>query len=196
MGQLQLKFALALGLLRLLVFLSGFTVAIAALFSYLLRTKKLSPFSALARAIRRIDNVLFAPMERRIIRAGGSHTSAPWWTLAVVVIGGLLLLSVVQFLFTQFFLLLGAINGKPTSVISLVLGWTFSFLRLAIIARVIASWVGGTPWSKWWRWSFVSTEWFMGPLRRVVPTFGQIDISPLIAYFGIGFLQNLVFQVL
>lgn len=196
MGQLQLKFALVLGLLRLLVFLSGFTVAVAALFSYLLRTKKISPFSALARAVRRIDGVLFAPMERRILNAGGSHTSAPWWTLAVVVIGGLLLLSVVQFLFTQLFLLLNAIGGRPTSLIALILGWTFSFLRLAIIARVIASWVGGTPWSKWWRWSFVSTEWFMGPLRRVVPTLGQIDISPLVAYFGIGIIQRLIFNVL
>jgi uncharacterized protein YggT (Ycf19 family) len=28
----------------------------------------------------------------------------------------------------------------------------------------------------------VSTEWFMAPLRRIIPPFGQIDFSPIVAY--------------
>jgi YggT family protein len=36
------------------------------------------------------------------------------------------------------------------------------------------------------------TEPILRPLRQVIPTLGMIDITPLIAYFLIGFLQGAV----
>lgn len=36
------------------------------------------------------------------------------------------------------------------------------------------------------------TEPVLGPIRRVLPTFGAIDISPLVALLAVWFLQRLI----
>jgi YggT family protein len=46
------------------------------------------------------------------------------------------------------------------------------------------------------RWAFVLTEWFMAPLRRVVPSLGMIDITPIIAYFALSILEGVVLGAL
>jgi YggT family protein len=74
----------------------------------------------------------------------------------------------------------------------LVIFWSFTLLRIAILVRVIASWLPIGPFSPWVRWSFTLTEPLMRPLRRVIPPFRQIDLTPLIVFFGLGILEGLV----
>ena len=187
---------LLLGVLRPMVFAAGALAAVAAVVSYSVRTRKISPFSPFARFAReKVDPWLIAPMERRIMRAGGTPYAAPWWALAAVVVGGLILLSAVGFLRDQL-MMLAYMGGSTASLAALLVRWTFSILRLALFARVISSWVGGGPYSKWWRWSYVLTEWFLAPLRQVIPTIGMIDITVLIAYFGLGILESVLTSAL
>lgn len=186
----------ALALVRPAVFAAGLVAGIGAIVSWGVRTRKISPFSGAARFVRgNIDPWLVAPMERRLLRAGGSPTAAPWWSLAAVVIGGLLLISAFEFLRDQLVLLFMA-SQSGLSLAAVLVRWTFSILRIALFARVIASWVGGGPYSKWWRWSFVLTEWFLAPLRQVIPTIGMIDITVLVAYFGLNLLESVVVNAL
>ena len=49
--------------------------------------------SLVARFFRGSVDPLLAPVERTIVRAGGMPTSAPWWALVFVVVGGILLVS-------------------------------------------------------------------------------------------------------
>ena len=183
-------------LLRPLVFAAGFVAGVGAITSWAVRTRRISPFSPFARFVReRVDPVLVTPMERKLLRAGGTPYAAPWWALAVVVLGGLLLLSGIQFLRDQL-LMLAYASQSGGGLVMLLVKWTFNALRIALFARVIASWVGGGPYSTWWRWSFVLTEWFLAPLRNVIPTIGMIDISVLVAYFGLGIVESLVLGVL
>jgi YggT family protein len=183
-------------LLRPLVFAAGALAAVGAVTSWGIRTRRISPFSPVARFVReRVDPVLVAPMERRLLRAGGTPYSAPWWALAAVVLGGLLLLSGLGFLRDQVILLAYA-SQSGAGLLMVAIRWTFSLLRIALFARVISSWVGGSPYSKWWRWSYVLTEWFLAPLRNVIPTIGMIDISVLVAYFGLGILERFIIGAL
>jgi len=187
---------LLLGVLRPAVFMAGALTAVAAVVSYSVRTRKISPFSPVARFTRdKVDPWLIAPMERRIVRAGGTPYAAPWWALAAVIVGGLVLLSAVGFLHDQL-MMLAYMSGSAASLAALLVRWTCSILRLALFARVISSWVGGSPYSKWWRWSYVLTEWFLAPLRQVIPTIGMIDITVLIAYFGLGILESVITSAL
>ncbi len=187
---------LLLGVLRPAVFMAGALTAVAAAVSYSVRSRKISPFSPVARFTRdKVDPWLIAPMERRIVRAGGTPYAAPWWALAVVIVGGLVLLSAVGFLRDQL-MMLAYMSGSAASLAALLVRWTCSILRLALFARVISSWVGGSPYSKWWRWSYVLTEWFLAPLRQVIPTIGMIDITVLIAYFGLGILESVITSAL
>jgi YggT family protein len=187
-------FELLLSLLRPVVFGAGVFAAVAATVSWGARTRRLSPFSPLARLMRqRVDPWLITPMERRLVRAGGTPAAAPWWMLAVVVLGGLLLLSLLEMVRDEL-LRLAIASGAGASLLALLLRWTFSVLRVALLARVIASWVGGSPYSRWWRWSFQATEWFLAPLRQILPTLGPFDLTVLVAYFGLGLLESVLLR--
>ena len=190
-------FDLLLAALRPAVFVAGVLTAIAALVSYSVRTRRIQPFSPIARFMRdRVDPWLIAPMERRILRAGGTPYSAPWWTLAAVVLGGLVLLALVGFVRGQQLLLAFVATSGPSGFFRVAVEWLFGILRIALFARVISSWVGGSPYSKWWRWSYVLTEPILAPLRRIVPTIGMFDITIIVAYFGLGLLQSVILSML
>ena len=107
---------------------------------WLVRTRRLSPFGAVARFFRRTVDPLLEPVERRVVRSGGMPSSAPWWALVAAVAGGILLL-----------LLLNAARGVVVEAMAatrsgkglyhLAVQWTFGILRLALIVRVIAIWM-------------------------------------------------------
>jgi YggT family protein len=188
-------FDVVIALLRPAVFAAGVLTALAAVGSWAVRTRKLQPFSPLARFIReRIDPWLVAPMEKRLLRAGGTPYAAPWWALAAVVVGGLLLISGLGFVRNQLAML--AYASQSGSFLFVLVKWTFGILQIALFARVISSWVGGSPYSKWWRWSYVITEPILAPLRRVIPTIGMLDITILVAYFGLQLLESVILSAL
>src|SRR5712672_4699483 len=60
------------------------------------RTRKISPFNAIARFCRSTVDPFIAPIERRVVRAGGTPAAAPLWALAAIVIGGILLLTLLD----------------------------------------------------------------------------------------------------
>lgn len=188
---------LVISVLRPVIFAAGALTAVGALLSYSVRTRRISPFSAVARFVReRIDPWLIAPMERKILRAGGTPYAAPWWTLAAVVLGGLLLLSALSFIQQQLGIMAYATMNGSRGIVVMLVRWTFSILQIALFARVIASWVGGSPYSKWWRWAFVITEPILAPLRRVIRTIGMIDITVIVAYFGLQLLESFILSAL
>lgn len=181
--------------LRPAVFAVGILTAIAAILSYSVRTRKIQPFSPVARLMReKVDPWLIAPMERRLVRAGGTPYSAPWWALAAVIIAGLLLISAVGFIRDQFAML--AYATQSGSIVYVLVRWTFGILQVALFARVISSWVGGSPYSKWWRWSYVITEPILAPLRKVIPSIGMFDITIIVAYFGLKLLESVILRAL
>lgn len=183
--------------LRPVIFVAGALTAVGALASYGVRTRRIQPFSPIARFVReRLDPWLVAPMERKLLRAGGTPYAAPWWTLAAVIVGGLLLLSGLEFLRNQLAMMAYASSAGVGGIFTMLVRWTFGILRIALFARMISSWVGGSPYSKWWRWSYVLTEPILAPLRRVVPTIGMIDITVLIAYFGLQILEGIIVRAL
>ncbi|MBU6367740.1 MAG: YggT family protein [Gemmatimonadetes bacterium] len=187
---------LVLALLRPLVFAAGAATAVVALVSWSARTRRISPFSWGAQLLRRrVDPWLIAPMERRLVRAGGTPASAPWWVLAVVVVGGLLLLSLVELVRDELVRLAMA-AGSGATLLAVLVRWTFTVLRVALVARVVASWVGGSPYQRGWRWAFQCTEWLLAPLRQLMPPLGPFDLSVLVAYFALGLVEGLLIRVL
>lgn len=188
--------AIVLTIARPLVLVIALITGGAALASWASRTRRIQPFSPIARFTRQRLDPMFAPAERRLLLAGGQPAHAPWWTVGAIVIGGLLLLSGLQFIISQLLMADMAARSGSRGIVRLIVTWSFAVLKLAIIARVIASWVGGSPYKKLWRWAFVITDPILVPLRRVLPTFGPIDLSPLVAYFGVVIVQALVLSVI
>ena len=77
-------------------------------------------------------------------------------------------------------------------IIFLLVHWTFGFLRLALMVRVLSSWFPSAAGSRWLRWSYGATEWMLRPLRRLIPSLGVIDVTPIVAYFALQILEGLL----
>jgi YggT family protein len=181
---------------RFVVLVVAAVFAVFCVIDWLVRTRRVNLFGPLARFSRsRIDPVL-EPIERKVVRAGGNPASAPLWALAVAVIGGILLISVLDFLRAEVIGLVLAVRGGPGGIFRLLVAWTFDFIRIAILVRVVSSWLPVSPYSPWIRWSYTVSEPILRPLRQVIPAMGPIDITPIIAYFLIGFLQGAVLRML
>jgi YggT family protein len=185
-----------LGILRVSLFVAVGILAVVCLLDWLVRTRRINPFNPIARGMRSTIDPLMAPVERRVVRAGGLPASAPWWTLVFAVVGAIVLIVLLEFIRGQAILIAMSSSAGAGGIAVLLLRWTFSILRLALIVRVISSWVRVSPYSPWIRWSYHLTEWFMAPLRQIVPTIGVIDITPIVAYFLLSLLQAAFFAML
>ena len=179
-------------ILRTVLLWAALIMAAIAGIDWMVRTRRISPFSPVARFFRQRVDPLLEPVERRVIRAGGLPASAPWWALAAIVIVGIVLLTLLDFVAGLLADLMVGISGGPAGVLRLVIYWTFTLLRVAILVRVIASWLPIGPFSPWVRWSYTLTEPILRPLRRVIPPFRSIDLTPIVAFFGLGILEALV----
>ena len=159
---------------------------------WLVRTRRISPFGPIARFFRERIDPLLAPLERRVVRAGGLPASAPWWALGAIVVGGIVLLALVDFTGGLLVDVARGVDGGPRGLVGLLVYWAFAFLKIAIIVRVISSWLPMGPFSPWVRWSFTLTEPLLAPLRRIIPPIRSIDITPIVAFFVIGIVESLV----
>jgi YggT family protein len=160
------------------------------------RTRKISPFNAVARFCRSTVDPFISPIERKVVRAGGAPASAPLWALAAVVIGGILLLTLLDLVKLEVISSIIASQEGAAGIFHLLVSWTFTILKLALVIRVISSWLPISPYSAWIRWSYALTEPFLAPLRRVVPGMGAIDFTPLIAYFLLNIIESVLFRLM
>ena len=179
------------------VFLASAGVAAAvAVGDWAVRTRRINPFSSVGRFFRSSVDPLLAPIERRLVRSGGIPSNAPWFALAAVVVGGIIVLWLLGFLRGQLAGLAFAAGGGGRQIVRLLISWTFGLLQIALLVRVISSWVRVSPYSGWVRWAYVLTEPMLRPLRRVIPNVGgMIDITPIIAYFALWLLSGLILGV-
>lgn len=165
--------------------------AVLCTLDWAVRTRRISAFSALARFTRSAVDPLITPVERRIVRSGGTPASAPWWALVAVAFAGLLLLALLGFVRNAIVNVYYSFSAGPTGIVRLLVDWAFTVLLAAILVRVITSWVGGR-YSYIGRLSHRLTDWLINPLRRVIPMFGSVDVTPLVAWLLITVLQSLV----
>ena len=71
-------------------------------------------------------------------------------------------------------------------IINAVLSWLVAFNILNTQNRFVFSVLDTT---------YKLTDPILNKIRRFVPTFGSVDISPIILILGLMFLRNLVFEI-
>lgn len=72
----------------------------------------------------------------------------------------------------------------------------FNALYLAIFGRIIMSWIDPRGQMRITQILQEVTAPVLEPLRRVIPTFGMFDFSPMIALLLLHLLRNLVLSAL
>jgi YggT family protein len=181
---------------RLVVILALAYASTVALTHWAVRSRKLTPFGAWPRFMRRVSDPVLQPLERRILRAGGNPQDAPLWLVGVVVVGGLLLLSLMQWLvgFAVTFGML--VQSGPRAWARFLVSGLFTLLMVALIVRVIASWFGISPYRPWMRLAMLLTDWILEPIRRILPPFGVMDFSPLVAWLVLSVVRGFVLSMI
>jgi YggT family protein len=170
--------------------------AIVALTHWAVRRRTIGPFGAWPRYVRRISDPILLPLERRVIRLGGSPQDAPFWLLGGVIVVGLILVSLVRWLVGMAFGMATLAGAGPRAWLQVAIGALFSLLMAAILVRVIASWFGISPYSRWMRPVMVLTDWLIDPIRRLMPPVGMIDLSPMVAWLLLWIARGVVLRML
>jgi YggT family protein len=182
---------MAIAVARVALLAAAVIVTAVCAMDWAVRTRRISPFSGLARFFRGSIDPLLVPIEQRIVRGGGIPSNAPWWALATVVIGGILLLWLLGFIRGQAQSVAFAASSGPRGILRLIVGWIFGVLQIALFARVLMSWFRSSPSSWWVRWSYALTEPYLRPLRQLIPPIGgMLDLTPLVAYFVLSLLSG------
>ncbi|MGH7607918.1 MAG: YggT family protein [Gemmatimonadales bacterium] len=170
--------------------------ALAALGSWLVRTRRISPFSALGRGLRAGSDAVLRPVERRLIRMGGNPVHAGGWLVVLSAVAGIVFLSLLGWLLATFQRAQLAALGGPRATAALIIGLVYSVLVFALLARVIGSWFGIGRYTRWMRPAYVLTDWIVEPIRRLLPSFGPFDVSPLVAWLALWLLRRFLLMAL
>jgi YggT family protein len=72
----------------------------------------------------------------------------------------------------------------------------FTFLYLAIMARIILSWFRFDPYHPVSVFLYRVTEPILSFVRGIIPPVGMLDLSPIVAIVVLGIVQQLLFFVL
>lgn len=182
--------------LRTALLLVGVALVGVAAVNWAVRARRLNPFGGIARFMRgRVDPRL-GGIERLVVRTGGHPSTTPWWALVAYVVLALVLLGLLDMLRRMVIDASIALSSGAAGLTWLVADWALGFLIVALMIRVLSSWIPSLTYSRWTAWSYRATEWMLAPLRRVLPTLGPVDITPIVAYFGLTIVRHLVATVL
>jgi YggT family protein len=73
-----------------------------------------------------------------------------------------------------------------------LVGLVLLLLWLLVVARVVVSWVDPRGRNAFSRTIIDWSEPILGPVRRLLPPFGSLDVSPLVVAVALGVLLRLV----
>lgn len=177
-----------LDLLRYSVFAVCVAAGAIAFGAWAVQTRRISPFGRAARLVRGISDPILRPIERWQIRRGGNPQHAPWWLLGGALLGGILILTLAEWSTVALHRAAEAISEGPRATVRMLVEYAGRLVVLALIVRAIGTWFGVGRYHRWMRPAYALTDWIVEPLRRWIPPFGMVDLTPVVAWLLIQFL--------
>jgi YggT family protein len=109
--------------------------------------------------------------------------------LLVILLGYFLLQLIGAICSTILGVLVSVREGAMISVLGYLLYGAISIYILLIIMRIVFSWGRLSYRNRIMRFLIDVTEPLLGPLRRIIPPLGWIDISPIVAFIILWLFQ-------
>lgn len=142
----------------------------------------LNPFAWASRTIRRLTDGLVMPVRGGLRDVGADPKFAPLVVILIAILLGFFLAWLAE---TIFVTVIGVIESTRRGAIIPLFGWIIygllSLYLLLISMRVIFGWGRVSYSNRLMRFLVDTTEPLLGPLRRMLPPLGMMDISPLVA---------------
>lgn len=185
----------ALDFIRYAVFVVFMVALIAAVASWLVRTRRVSPFSQLGRSLKTASDPLITPVERRLVRGGGNPVHAGTWLVVGVAIAGLLLIFGLDWATSFFEQAYWSFTHGFKPLYRFLVDFTYKVLMFALLARVIGSWFGVFRYARWMRVVYFLTDWIVNPIRKFLPPVGALDVSPIVAWLALYLVMKFLLTV-
>src|SRR5258708_4918392 len=163
--------------LRYLVFAAFATSVLMALASWLVRTRRISPFGAFGRTLRAASDPLIRPIETRLVRAGGNPVRAGWWLVVAVAAVGVLLITLWNWLGEAPVNVAAPHAAGPRASIVLALDVVNRIIYGALGVGGLGAGSGHFRSSRWVGPASAVPDWLVEPIRRVLPPAGGFDWS-------------------
>ena len=150
----------------------------------------LNPFSRPVLTVRNLTDPFLTPVRRALMGFGFSPNMAPLVAILIAILVGWLALELSTAIIET---LAGATNsvreGRPVRLVGHLLYGALSVYSLLIFIRIIFSWGQVGYGNRVMRFLVRATEPLLGPLRRMIPPLGFMDISPIVAFLIIWLFQ-------
>lgn len=152
----------------------------------------MNPFSRTAITIRQFSDPLLTPVRRILMSYGLDQKLAPFVTILISILIGWLLLELVgSVVFTARGVVTSLQRGALVSLTGYVLFGALAVYSFLIVARIILAW-GMSFGHRIMRFLVRVTEPILGPFRRMIPTLGMFDISPIIVLLILQLFQRAI----
>lgn len=150
----------------------------------------LNPFGWASRTLRRLTDGFIVPVRGSLREFGVDPKFAPLVVILVSILLGFFLVQLMATLATTLTgVITGAQHGELFSVLGHILNGLISLYILMIFVRIIFSWGGVSYTNRLMRFLVDATEPLLGPLRRIIPPLGRMDISPIVAFLILWLFQ-------
>ena len=157
-------------------------VIVLMLIRLLVDALDLNPFGWISRTVRRFSDGLIIPVRGGLLRLGMEPKFSP---LVVILLAVLLGYFILQLVATIAGTIVGVVTsvqgGAVIAVVGFILYGLLSIYLLLIVIRIVFSWGRISYSNRVMRFLIDTTEPLLGPLRRMIPPLGWIDISPIVA---------------
>jgi YggT family protein len=153
----------------------------------------LNPFAWTSRTVRRLSDGFVIPVRSGLRGFGIDAKFAPVVVILVVILLGWFVLQLVSTVASTLVGIIGsAQSGSVFRIIGFILSGLISIYILFIVIRIVFSWSGLGYTNRLMRFLIDVTEPLLGPLRRIIPPLGWLDISPLVAILILTLFQQAV----
>jgi YggT family protein len=152
-----------------------------------------NPFNWISRTSRRLSDPFVMPVRGGLMRATVDPKFAPLVVILITILLGWFFLALCgEVAGTLGGLILSFKRGDAVSGLGFILYGAISIYMLLIFIRIVFSWGMLTYRNRVMRFLIDVTEPLLGPLRRIIPPLGMMDISPIFAFLILWLLKMAV----
>jgi len=153
----------------------------------------LNPFSWASRTIRRLTDFFVGSVRRSLMGFGVDPKFAPLVVILLAILLGWFFLWLTEELAQTILGVFISIKAaSPVSAIGFIIYGALSVYSVLIFMRIVFSWGMVSYSNRLMRFLVNVTEPLLGPLRRIIPPLGMMDISPIFAFIIIWLFQKAI----
>ena len=153
----------------------------------------LNPFSRPSLLIRQLSDPFVFRMRRGLMGFGIDPKYSPVVVILIAILLGWFVLQLAETLaYTSAGLLNSVRHGAMVSALGFIIYGAVSLYIIFIFMRIVFSWGMVSYSNRIMRFLVKTTEPLLGPLRRIVPPLGMLDISPIVAFLILWLFQQAI----